>query len=577
MGDEKVLDMAMIEQLLALLPATQQATLLALAMDESATDEQLESAAREALASIDWATQRESIRALINLIMPLETLVPDVYADWRPVVRDAVAFVGSRLSVERVVPKLVAQMLLPAEMPLEQRLLLLIAQMPSLQKIGQIVARNPHLDPAFRAELTRLENAIQDITVAEVRAEVERQLGKHLKTYRVQMDEVILAEASVSAVVRFTWRNPVTHQEERGVFKVLKPYVLQHFPEEMALLQGLADFFDANRAAYNLPQVGFRAVMDDVRRLLEREVNLPNEQAALVAAWARYAPVPGVRVPRLIRELSTPTITAMSEEVGVKVTDAFREDAAQRARLAERVVEALIAVPLFAREEEAFFHADPHAGNLFADERTGEVVILDWALVERLSREQRRQTVLLVLAVALRDAQRMYDAISMLAEDDLLMDTTQAALVRGHIAQFLRSLSPLTVPGFAQVMTLLDGMAFSGLRFPPPLLMFRKALFTLEGVLHDIAPEVQPDIALGRYALKLMSREAPGRLLRPLTDTSNTFRTHLSNYDLTMLVLSIPLLGNRLWLQTAEQVTQRGLNELQRALARLPLPGAGEA
>jgi ubiquinone biosynthesis protein len=569
MNDNKVLDATMIEQVVALLPTEQQLKLFTLAMDETATDEQLDAGVREALAAVDWEGQDEQIRALISRIMPLETLVPDIYAEWRPVIRDAVAYTGASLSPERLVPKLVEQMMLPEEMPLEQRLLILIAQMPSLQKLGQIVARNPHLDPAFRAELTRLENAIQDISPQEVRAEIERQLRRPLKTYRVEIQEVILAEASVSAVVRFTWWSPVTNQREAGVFKVLKPYVLEHFPEEMEILTRLAEFFDSNREKYALPQVGFRDVVDDVRRLLAHETNLPIEQANLLAAWERYGEMKGVRVPRLIRELSTPTITAMTEEAGVKVTDAFPTSERKRAKLAERVVEALVAAPMFAPEELAFFHADPHAGNLLADERAGDLILLDWALTERLSREQRRQTVMLVLAVALRDERRVFEAIAAVSEDDLLRDEVKATLVRGHVAHFFSRLSPLTPPGFAQVMTLLDGLAFGGIRFPAELLMFRKALFTLEGVLHDVAPEVQMDLVLAHYAVRLLRREAPARLLRPFTDSSATFRTHLSNFDLTALVLSLPLLGSRLWAQGVEQVTDRGLRELQRSLTRL--------
>ncbi len=553
MSDEKVLDAAMIEQLLALLPAEQQAALFMLAMDESASEAQLEAAVREALGSVAWDTQRDAIRALIGQIMPLETLVPEVYAAWRPVIRDAVAFTGSQLSPERLVPKLVEQMLLPAEMPLEQRLIRLVAQMPSLQKIGQIVARNPKLDPAFRAQLTRLENEIEDISPDAARAEIERQLGKYLRVYAVEMEGVTLAEASVSAVVRFTWRNPVTRERERGVFKVLKPHVVEHFPEEMAILQGLADFFDTSRASYNLPAVGFREVMDDVRRLLEREVDLPGEQANLLAAERRYRRMEGVRVPRLIPELSTPRLTAMTEEAGVKVTEAFEGNARARARLAARLIEALIALPMFSPAEEALFHADPHAGNLFADEASGDLILLDWALVERLSRAQRRQTVLLTLAVALRDERRVVEAIAALSEDDLLADEGKAALVRGHVARFFGELSPLHLPGLAEVMTLLDSIAFGGVRFPAELLMFRKALFTLEGVLADLAPDVKVDLVLARYALRLLPGEFPARLLRPLTDGSATFRTHLSNLDLAALVLSLPLLGNRLWLQGAER------------------------
>ena len=566
MSDERVLDAAMIEELLALLPPKQQSKLFLLAMDESATDAQMAEAAREALASVDWEAQREAIRRLIGMIMPLDTLVPEIYAAWRPVIRDAVTVVGANLSPERLVPKLVEQMMLPAEMPLEQRLILLLSRMPSLQKIGQIVARNPHLDESFRAELTRLENAITDVTPEEVRAEIERQLGRYLPIYQVELGETILAEASVSAVMRFSWYNPVTRRREAGVFKVLKPYILEHFPEEMALLQDLADFFDNNRNEYNLPAVGFREVMDEVRRLLEREVKLPIEQANLEEAYRRHAPLRHVRSPKLIRELSTDTITAMSDERGVKVTEAYAGNERRRARLAARLVEALIAVPMFAPEEHAFFHADPHAGNLFADERTRDVVILDWALTERLSRAQRRQTMLLVLAVALRDERRVFEALAALSEDDLRADEAKAALTRGHITEFFAGLSPLAMPGFSQVMSLLDGIAFAGVRFPAALLMFRKVLFTLEGVLHDLSPGLSLDLVLARYALGLLPREWPARAFRPLTDARLGARLPLSNFDLTALVLGLPLLANRLWLRGAETLTERSLAWLRTSL-----------
>jgi ubiquinone biosynthesis protein len=51
------------------------------------------------------------------------------------------------------------------------------------------------------------------------------------------------------------------------------------------------------------------------------------------------------------------------------------------------LIEALIAVPLSARGERSIFHADPHAGNLLYDEPTGELVLLDWALTESLTRD----------------------------------------------------------------------------------------------------------------------------------------------------------------------------------------------
>ena len=41
------------------------------------------------------------------------------------------------------------------------------------------------------------------------------------------------------------------------------------------------------------------------------------------------------------------------------------------------MIEALIAAPLFSRDDPAIFHADPHAGNLLYDEPNRELVVID--------------------------------------------------------------------------------------------------------------------------------------------------------------------------------------------------------
>jgi ubiquinone biosynthesis protein len=567
MNEDTLLDGDLIDQIVQLLPEERTAALIDLMMQEEIDPAALEAELHRSLAGIDLAQHRDRIGALVNRIMPLETLAPDVYDAWRPIIHDAVAYVGSHLSARRLVPKLVEQMLLPLDIPLEQRLIILIAQMPSLQKIGQIVARNRNLEPAFRAELSRLENAIEDITPAEIRAEVQRQLGALLETYQVELQDVILAEASVSATLHFRWLNPVTRLRETGVFKVLKPYINEHFTEELELLGGLAEYFDANRHNYPLAQVDLREVFEDVRHLLKREVDFPNEQANLAAAYDRYKSVSGARVPRLIIELSTPTITAITAEAGVKVTEAFPNSLWGRLEVAARVIEALIAVPLFAREKEAFFHADPHAGNLLFDEDKRELIMLDWALTERLSTEQRRYLLVLVLAVVLRDEQHMFRAIAALSADDLASDQAKAEITRRRIAHFIGQQSPTATLGIADAIALVDDVVLSGIRFPAPLLIFRKALFTLDGVLHHIISKVWLDPVLAGYALKQGLDAAP--LLALLGLTAGNFRIPLSLGDRLALPWSALFFGPRVWFQTAARLRAKGLPEAQRLLNQL--------
>jgi predicted unusual protein kinase regulating ubiquinone biosynthesis (AarF/ABC1/UbiB family) len=362
-----------------------------------------------------------------------------------------------------------------------------IAQMPSLQKIGQMLARNRNLEPTFRSALIRLENTVQDVSPAESHATIEQQLSELLRTYEVHMQDVQCAEASISAAVRFTWINPATGRRERGVFKVLKPYVRAYLTEELNLLREFAEFLEPRHYHAHLSQTGLRELFDEVCTHLAEEVNFPREQGNLIVASQQYAEVADVRVPRLISPLSTPTITAMTEEQGVKVTDAFSLAPRKRRRVATRLVETLLATPLFAQDEDAIFHAEPHAGNLFCDEKTGDLILVDWSLAQRLSREERRQLMLLMLAVGLRDAQRMYAALEALSRDDLRHDPQKATLVRHHVRRFLRQLSPYSVPGTADISSLLDKLVLSDIGFSPSLLIFGKVLFTLKGVLHDLA------------------------------------------------------------------------------------------
>jgi len=524
-----VADVALIGQFLQLLPPDHVAGLLSLWEQGKTEPASLQPALMAALNAVDWRENSEQVGRLINQLLPLETLVPEMYAEWRPVVRDAVAFASSHLSPARLVPKLVDQLLLPPDTPLEKRLSAMIARVPSLQKVGQIVARNPKLDPAFRAELIKLENAIQDIAPAAVQASIIENLGPRLAQYRVKVAGEILAEASVSAVVRFSWLNPANGQRELGVFKVLKPYIPDFFDEDLAILQGLAEYFDLHRARYQLPEIDLSQTFAEIRTLLAREVQLHQEQANLRRAQHQYASLPGVRVPRPITVLCTPTMTAMSDEGGTKITAAFAKGRTQRQHVAEKLVKALIAHPLFLPDESVLMHADPHAGNLFVDEETGDVLLFDWALAQSVTRGERRAMVRLLLGVVLRDADLIVAAVIDLANRDGVcsQDVSDEEVVRAHVDGLLAELAPWRAAGLVEMTRLITELMASGFRFPPFLLIFRKMLFTLEGVLEDTSANVRVDAVVAGY----VRRHLMAQLWAGSPEESATFALPLQESD----------------------------------------------
>jgi|SRR5579859_603316 len=426
-------------------------------------------------------------RWIVDEIVPVDRLVPQTYIKWRPPVRDAMIFVVARLSPARLAPKLLEQIELPADTRPEARLLRLISKVPGLQKLGQVIARNQHLHPALRNALAKLENGIRDINPNEIRAIVEQQLGPRIETYAIEIAPKILKEASVSSVVRFSWRNEKTGRRERGVFKVLKPHIPEYFAEDMEYLSGLAHYFGDRHHTYGFPADLIPDTFRKVRRLLRHEVNFVREQKTLVEAAELYTTFPRIRVPKVIKPLCTPTLTALTEEKGIKVTSAAaRMPFSKRRRVAEQLVEALIAVPLFSAEKSAVFHGDPHAGNLLYDRRTGELAIIDWALRERLESEQRRHLALLFLMVTLRDPVGACVEVAALSQCKIGMSSSKGRLIRQAVSEVLDEMPASHLPSVAEVMRLLESVAMKGVKFPGPLVMLSKVAFTLDGILGDI-------------------------------------------------------------------------------------------
>jgi ubiquinone biosynthesis protein len=516
----------------------------------SATSAEKILAIETALKSPLGQSMRDAMaRWIVDEIVPVERLVPPAYVKWRPPVRDSMMFVVARLSPARLAPKILEQIELPPNTSPEERLLRLIAKVPGLQKLGQVIARNQHLHPALRKALARLENGIRDVSALDVRAIVQRELGDKITRFAVEVSSDILKEASVSAVIRFTWCNPESGRRERGVFKVLKAHIPEYFAEDMDYLQGLAEHFGNRHHTYGFPAHLIPDTFQKVRRLLRHEVNFRREQETLREAGTLYRSFRKIRVPRVIPLLCTRTITAMTEERGIKVTNAAaRLASAQRRKLAEQMLEALIAVPLLSSARDAVFHGDPHAGNLLYHSASGKLVILDWALRERLDREQRRHLALLFLLVSLRDPIGVGNEILALARPAIKASSPRGRQIRKSVAEFLESLPASQLPGAADAMRLLERIAIQGIKFPGALIMLSKVMFTLEGILGEM---LGPDRAIG---LTIARHVAMHWLAH-----RKEFQSPLRKRDWLTLQCSALLLPSRLGIQWQQSMLDRWL------------------
>lgn len=476
---------------------------------------------------------------VISLTQP-HLAVPDVYRHYRPVVRDGIAFFLSQLTRQRLVELVVSQLKLAPQTSIQERLLEMAKRFPTLHKLGQIIARNPHIDPKIKNWLIHLENGQYGTPVDDVLTQVDHQLKQTGASDAVKPQPFILSEASVGTVLPFQRRSTADGRKIQGVFKVLKPHIRDYLEEELDILEKTAIFFENNRKRYSLRDFKFLNIFQDVRQMLIKEIDLAAEQVYLVEAARNYQDMPHIQIPKVF-SLSTDTMTAMAYLDGTKITDADLKPEECR-YLAGALFEALICRPLFSRKDKSLFHGDPHAGNILAlnASKTNQVRIglLDWSLAGHLSKNDRLKTTQLIQALLKNDLNGICNAAAGLTGDT--MTPMQRHKCRDLVLRLLKSAEFTGMNLIPRAFNLLEQLTFEGFVFSADLMLFRKAIFTLEGVLCDLWPSFDMDAALQQYLSTLMTQELPLRfnnLFFPMADTPENYTSMITNRDIQSILL----------------------------------------
>jgi ubiquinone biosynthesis protein len=463
----------------------------------------------------------------------LASVLPDAHARFRRPLGSALAVFLGGLPEARQAAILSDQASLPPDASASRRLAVLARSCPALHKLGQVLARDRRLPAELRRHLQELEALPPSIPAATIEALLTREFGP-LDRLGVTLLPPALAEASVAVVI------PFQEGTRQGVFKVLKPGIEERLEQELELLERVGTHLDEKSAEFGIPTLDYQETFEQVRDKLRHEVRLDLEQRQLVQARAAFAGEPRVVVPALF-EHCTARVTAMERVNGWKVTEHGLACPADRRRLADLVVEALIARPIFCRASQALVHGDPHAGNLFFTP-DGRLAILDWSLVGTLGERERIAFAQMALGALTFDDQRLVTALEGLSDWGQIDRPALASVVRawlGHLRQG-------HFPGFTRLMGLLDDAVQSArLRVGADLLLFRKTLHTLEGVVADVGATDRIGTVLLDQFLTHLVAECPQRWLT--LPGSRAFATRLSNADLAEAVLGWPLAVARFW------------------------------
>lgn len=353
---------------------------------------------------------------------------------------------------------------------------------PTFVKLGQILAGRADLfGPEWIAQFERLHSRAPAADPAALRAQLTEDLGAPPEQVFAQWSDTPLAAASIAQVHAATLADgsPV-------VVKVRRPGIAATVAADLRLLERLAAA--AERQWPELAPYQPAALAQQLGRSLQRELDLASECRNAERVAQAFAQQPEIVVPRVYWHFTHERVNVQQRIEGVPAEDQAAIDRAgiQRHTVAQRGARAVLQMVV----RDGFFHADPHAGNLFF--LPGDrIAFIDFGMVGRLSAARREQLLDLMLGLVQREA----DSVA-----DVLMDWTSGAdnadgadenALRGDIEAFVDQYHgvPLAQLSLAAMLGDVTGILRTHhLALPPDLALLVKTFITLEGLGRGLDP-----------------------------------------------------------------------------------------
>ena len=355
---------------------------------------------------------------------------------------------------------------------------------PTFTKLGQIMAiREDLLPEPITRELDSLMDQLQAIPFEQVKAIIERDLGKPPDAIYERIDSDPLGSASIAQVHRAK-----TQDGDDVVIKVIKPGIRDVITSDLKLLEFFGVFLQ-----WILPRYQPKQIIEEFSAYTKREIDFDYEADHAEIFATNFQDVPGVVFPEVYRTLSTGDVLTMEYLDGIRPGSeaALQLSEAERQQVVDLGASAIIRM-LY---KDGFFHADLHAGNLkiIPGDRPEDLKIgfIDLGMVGRFRSELKRSMLYYYYALVRGDVENAARYLLNMARVGEGGDPQGFRRAVSDMARHFLMRSKQGSVSLAQVI--LRSLSLGGqyrVFFPVEMTLMVKALVTFEGVGRTLDPDL---------------------------------------------------------------------------------------
>ncbi|QNT69580.1 2-polyprenylphenol 6-hydroxylase [Defluviicoccus vanus] len=397
----------------------------------------------------------------------------------------------------------------------------LVAAGPSFIKLGQALSTRADLfGDDFAADLAHLQDRLPPFPAEEARAIIAAELGAPIETLFRRFDDQPVAAASI-AQVHFA----ETTEGRAVAVKVLRPDVEAAFRRDLDLFRWGAKHVERVRPEFiRLRPVETVALWAES---VAMEMDLRMEAAAASELAQNFADDRNFYVPAVDWSRTGQRVLTLERVTGIPIYD--RERLVADGFNPEKIL--AIAAESFFRQvfRDGFFHADLHPGNMFV-QPDGRVAVVDFGIMGRIDRADRRHLAELLLAFLSRDFKLAADVH--FRAGWIPRDRSVAAF-----AQACRSIAepildkPQNEISVAHLLSHLFRVTETfGMAIQPQLLLLQKTMLVAEGTGRALCPDINMwTLARPMIADWMQTQMRPDVRLREMAEDLGTTATRITD------------------------------------------------
>lgn len=401
---------------------------------------------------------------------------------------------------------------------------------PTYVKFGQLLSTRPDIVPKeYIDALESLQDSLEPFSFADVERIVEEELGVRLSKAFEHFEAVPIAAASLGQVHRATLRDG-----RDVVVKVQRPNVREQVKKDLEVFADIA--LEIEKHTEIGRKMNLTGAIEQARQVMVNELNYLQEARNTETLRQNLADFPELHIPAVIDDFTSSRVLTTELVRGKKVSkltplSLIEGNYAELAGVLTRAYLKQICV-------DGVWHSDPHPGNVFIrdnpDETGGaaQVVLLDFGMVSRISREFQDEVIKLLLAISSNRGAEVADACVRMCEVQERFDAVKFTREISALVAAVHDASAQDINTGQMIFTVIGVANNNELKAPAELTMLAKTLLHLDSITRTLDPDYDPQKVIRDYAEQLMTQK--------LAQKFHPRNFYPALLDLNQLILDLP-------------------------------------